>query len=277
MALRDAEPALQSAATSPSFQSLSVAVLEPMSVGEVQRHFDTDTTTSIHGWMEHRFWLEGWGLGVGLGRVGVGVGRLSIPGLSTVALEAEGTSRANLMADGFVAVLESHDGPRVNVVRVVCPSEPGVRELVQGLLSSVSSQFGEGSHTQPIAGRLSKSLSVTTDVSHVSDRLHAILRLPSSERPTVRVAGAPITEHAFFGSAVQFDGDERWYRLAPIAVLDEIANVTSVAIAEAPTWSARSPRTHFGAAIVVTLIITALLVGQDLVCNPMYLGWSSCP
>jgi hypothetical protein len=72
-----------------------------MRLGEVSRHFDTNAAATISGWLTHNLGFRGWAIGAGVGGVGLGVGTLGLSGTSKVSLTTSGTSRDNLMSDGF--------------------------------------------------------------------------------------------------------------------------------------------------------------------------------
>lgn len=177
-------------------------------LGEISRHFDSQLAASLEGWMDHDLGFHGFGVGLGVGGVGVRVGNLGLAGHSDVHLTMTGTARDNLLVDAFMAVLEE-DLPRggLDTVRVVVPSEPAARQFVSGLLDQWAERFGAGSHTEYIvrAGAIKMVQgSFKLDVSYVSDRLGAILRMPPEKRPTISIVGPELAEHIVLGSAIRF-------------------------------------------------------------------------
>lgn len=167
--------------------------------------------------------------------MGLGVGQVGISGQSSVHLTLSGTTRDGLLADAFVAVFE-HDFPdgRTDTLRVIVPSEPAAREMVSQFLTTLGKSFGEGSHRDTALSQNAALLarSFKTDVSYVSDRLSAVLRLAPEKRPRISVIGAPITEHALLGGAVQFSGENTWYQLFPLGLIEQVAQLVSDSSAE---------------------------------------------
>ena len=199
--LRDIEGEIRTIAATPIPDSRSTSQLDPLVIGEINRHFDTETVSSIEGWMRHQFHLDSaWGAGIKFGGIGIGVGNVAFGGTSTVSLSGEAVTRTDLMGDGFMAVLERRDGDTLDVVRVVCPSEPTCQALARQVLRELGEPFGKGSHTQIYTERAAGLLEVSTDVSYVADRLHAIVRLSEDDRPRLIVSGAPLTAHALLGA-----------------------------------------------------------------------------
>jgi hypothetical protein len=204
-------------------------------LGEVERHFDSSITASITGWLEHDLAFRGWGVGVAGQHVGVGTGRLGLVGQSSVQLDLRGVARDDLLADGFVAVLERRDVGSIDTLRVVVPSQPMIREIIGALLDSLGATFGHGSYTASVltaAGETARA-GLTTDVSHVSDVLTAILRLPETVRPTVSVIGARLTEFAILGGAIRVGNEDRTYQLFPFelaaALTSQVTNNPALA------------------------------------------------
>jgi hypothetical protein len=227
----------QVSAQSPSIVDDStpgMRVLSEYSLGEVARHFDSDTHAKITGGLEHRFGLVGWGVGVSIGSVGVGTGQIGIQGKSDVHLDLSGTARDNLIGDGFVAVLEKDQssGER-DIIRVVGLSDPATREYVSSMLLSLGRGFGQESHRDNVFRRNVPGIqsSFHNDAAHVSDRLSSIMRMELSGRPTITVVGIELTEHAILGGAIRFGNDKRWYQLFPLCLIQKISEFPSVNMA----------------------------------------------
>lgn len=189
-------------------------------------------------------------MGAEVGALGLGVGHLGLAGTSQVNLTASGTTRDSLMSDGFVAVLEQDtpDGP--DTLRLVVPSEQAARELVSALLDGAVGRFtrtdrnGRTVAAYPVAHatlrRLAPDLLAFPDeASYVSDRLHAVLRMPEASNPSISVWGVPLSRHAILGSAIQIGTEGSVQPLFPVELLQAIREVTERAVlattAGAPT------------------------------------------
>jgi hypothetical protein len=87
----------------------SPALHQGLRPGEVSRHFDSNTSAAITGWLSHEPGFRGWGVVAHP----LGIGQLGLSGTSKVDLTSSGTARDNLMGDGFVAAFErdTQDGP----------------------------------------------------------------------------------------------------------------------------------------------------------------------
>jgi hypothetical protein len=213
-------------------------------IGEVSRHFDSNTSATITGWLTHNLGFHGWGLGVEIGALGLGLGMLGLAGTSQVNLTSSGTTRDNLMSDGFVAVLEQDTPTGPDTVRLVVPSEQAARELVSALLDEVAEDFtktdgnGETSVEYPPAysalERLGQRLLAFPDeASYVSDRLHSVMRMPEGSRPSIAIWGSSLSQHAILGSAIRIGDDGPIQPLFPLDLITAIRKVTERAIATA--------------------------------------------
>ncbi|MGH8067084.1 MAG: hypothetical protein ACRERE_17960 [Candidatus Entotheonellia bacterium] len=202
-----------------SDRSSGMRIIQGATVGEFSQHFDQRLSASVSGWLQHELGLHGWGVGGSVGRVGLGVGKVGISGVSSVDLDVSGVIRDNLGGDGFVAVLEQ-DQPNgmIDTIRIIVPSEPACREYIAHLLSSIGATFGTGSHVDETFRRYSPQLAASfpCDVSHVSDQLRAMLRQPPERRPTVSVVGEDLGGSAILGGAIRFGADGPWQQLFPI-------------------------------------------------------------
>jgi hypothetical protein len=204
--------------------SKGYAVVEGLRVGEVVRHFDQQTSGAISGWLDHRLAFGGWGVGATVGRVGLGTGSIGLSGASQVHLGLEATTRANLLGDGWIAVLERPTaGGMVDVTRLVVPSEAAVVGFLEGVARSLAEEYRAAlpecaSTVLALAGRIRASS--PTDISYVGDRLAAILRLPVEQRPPLTVIGVPLGEHAILGGAVRIGGEDRVHRLVPFELIE---------------------------------------------------------
>ena len=206
--------------------STYVRAYEGFRLGEVTRHFDTNTSAAIQGWMTHDRGIRGGGVGVGLGRLGLGVGRIGLSGTSEVSLRSSGTNRDDLMGDGFVAVLEKSNGRSVDTLRVVVQSENETREWIAEWLKQVMPPYQVyRQFYSSFERRLSKLLDFKDEASYVSDRLHSILRMAPESRPLISVYGSPLSEHAIVGAAIRFGDEERIIPLFPIALVKSITQV----------------------------------------------------
>ena len=121
---------------------------------EVSRHFDQSLMGSISG------------------TVSTFVGTNGSPGFF-LGGQITSTIRANLLADAVMAIFETPGG---EVVRLVTPSTPRVRELFEERVGWLANRFEPGSHCHTAVRDSASwiSTAITTQVSHVSDRLHAI-------------------------------------------------------------------------------------------------------
>ncbi len=219
---------------------LGIEAYEGLRLGEVSRHFDSNTLGTVSGWMAHNFGFHGWGVGVGVGRFGLGTGRLGLSGTSDVSLTLSATSRDNLMSDGFVAVLEHVDGNRIDTLRVVVPSEQASRELVREFFEEMLAKFGTRSNGElkldyptpyAILQRNSRDLmNFRYEASYVSDRLHGILRMPPETRPLISVFGQQLSDHAILGAAILIGEESQLIPLFPVALLKGIAPIVERAV-----------------------------------------------
>jgi len=188
-----------------------------MHLGEVARHFDSSITASVTGWLQHDLAFRGWGVGVAGQHVGLGTGRLGLVGQSSVQLDLSGVARDDLLADGFVAVLDRRDGRSIETLRVVVPSQPMIREIIASMLECFAAPLEHGTHTWGALANAAASArqAIATDVSHVSDVLTAVLRLSDADRPAISVAGVELTEFAILGGAIRVGDEDRTYQLFP--------------------------------------------------------------
>ena len=208
-------------------------------LGEITRHFDTNTSATISGWMSHNLGFHGWGLSV----AGVGIGQLGQRGVSQVSLSSSGTNRDDLMGDGFVAVFEKQGASDTDTLRVVVPSENATRELIRGYLAESLERLAtkkndkgrlqlgwKQSHSR-LKTAIPELLEFKDEASYVSDRLSSILRMPPESRPLVSVFGPPLSEHAIVGAAIKI-GDEPPLPLFPVALMKTMPPVVNKAFAE---------------------------------------------
>ena len=181
------------------------------------------------GWLDHSFSVFGMGVSRQFGQTRIETSRASIGGRSDVHSESEGISRDNLLGDGFVAVLEENLSDTSGVVRVAVPSGPAARKCMASLLLALGKGFGEESYRDLALKSTIPAMqnAADNDVSHVSDRLSSILRIQSGRRPTVTVIGSELTEHAILAAAIQFENDEKWYRLFPVALFSRVTEIAS--------------------------------------------------
>jgi hypothetical protein len=204
-----------------SDQSSGMRVIQGATVGEISQHFDQRVSASISGWLQHELGFHGWGVGVSVGRVGVGVGQLGLSGASSVNLDVSGVMRDNLSGDGFIAVLEQEQqNGMIDTLRIIAPSEPACREYITHLLSAIGPTFGPGSHVDATFQRYAPQLAASfpSDVPHVSDQLRAMLRQPPERRPTVSVVGDDLGGWAILGGALRVGADGPWQQLFPLSL-----------------------------------------------------------
>lgn len=184
-----------------------------LSIGESLRKFDSDTTASLTGWIDHSFSFEGWALGLNTGRIGLGLGSLGLRGQSTVDLSMSGRTRTDLMGDGLVAVFDTDS---FDTIRMVCPSENSTAEFISEYVKSLLITLGEHTWMGEVLQEYLDLIvvSYTNNVSYVSDRLAAALRAPADRRPTFRVTGIEVSRNAVLGCAIQI-GEGEWNSLFP--------------------------------------------------------------
>lgn len=223
-----------------------VYVFQGLQLGEVSRHFDSQTSASIEGYLNHNLQVSGRAVSYQRGLTGadyryydqMSAGNFSgsITGQSSVHLTFSGTTRDNLLADGFVAVLEQETAEGwMDTLRVIVPSEPAMREYVQQYIASMGKMFPPGSHRDAMLTQSASTLAgyLSTDVSYVSDRLNSILRMPSEKRPMVTVVGTAVTGHAIVGGAIQFGNDGNWYQLFPIGLVQKMTALMETSASKA--------------------------------------------
>jgi len=195
-------------------------------IGEMSRHFDSQTKAIITGWLDHQFAIEGKGIGLQVGNVGLGVGKVGITGQSQANFGLSATTRDNLLGNGFIAVLERDMyGGLVDTVRVVVPSEPAIREFVEQFMDGLSAIFYRTSYCGNVFSAYTASLQQLIEISYVSDLLSACLRMPPARRPRVSVIGEKINEHAIIGDMILFENEGRWHTLFPTHLLREINGI----------------------------------------------------
>ncbi|HLC29929.1 MAG TPA: hypothetical protein VJM51_04020 [Dehalococcoidia bacterium] len=210
-------------------------------IGEITRHFDQQTVGSINGWLQ--FSLRGWGSssattydssGV-FGPIHQTTGQSSgvLVGTAIASLELRAVTRADLFTEGFIAVFDERNPESVlETLRVIAPAEPACQELLVEACEGVGKSFGEGSYRHAALRAASDRLQYAfkTDISYVSDRLNAYLRLLSAERPVVDIVGSLVNDHARVGAAVQFsDKPGEWYQLFPLGLFTRLRDLALTA------------------------------------------------
>lgn len=200
----------------------AVEVRRNLRLGEIRREFDSQTAGVIQGTMQHELGLHGNFTGVKLGGIGIGRGQLGLSGVTDVNLKTRSTTRSDFLSDSFVAIF---DEPRQSVIpetlRVIVPTEEECRELIVDYFSSVSTQMGLNRFNEGLDQRIMQvaTQSIATDISYVSDRLSAVLRMNAEKPPTFNVVGVMSGPHMMLGGAIQMQGDDRWLQLFPFGLL----------------------------------------------------------
>ncbi len=208
---------------------------------EVMAHFDSNLsaqlTGQITGVMNHDFWLHGWAAYRNFGRVGLGLANLGLRGQSQIDLSMRGsisgTSRTDLFEDGFAAILEKEDqNGLADTYRIVCPSEAACSDFVLTGLWTLAARIGQGSHIEAFVANDGQRLAscFTTNVSYISDRLRACLRVPIETRPKVSAFGIEVGMHTMLASGLRLGVDPSIYELFPVALMGEIAAVAGEAL-----------------------------------------------
>jgi hypothetical protein len=207
------------------------SLYEDMGVGEISRHFDQRMQASISGWLNHELSFHGWGAGLRVGNVGLGLGQMGLSGQSQVNLNMSGTMRDDLLSDSFVAVFErTLPNGMTDTLRVLVPPEPALHDFLSQFVNGLAQQITPGTHCQAALHPVFSSLaSLQLSVSRVSDLLSSILRQPAEKRPTVKVIGVLLSEGIMLGEAIQFAQDARWYNLFPISRCLEAKRLTGEA------------------------------------------------
>jgi DNA-binding SARP family transcriptional activator len=198
--------------------------LTGLRAGEVTRHFDSRVEGAINGMLAERTLTRGWQLG---GNSFIGSVRTRTEGNAWVQLGVQGSIREDLTNDSFTAVLERSSSSGPDVVRLIVPSAGAVHDYVRdliwnwqrGLQINSRSELAVRVQLDDLADRL------VCDASYVADRLGAIRRTESSNRPKITVVGASVNEHALLAGAIQFGPDGHWYQLFPIALVNAIADL----------------------------------------------------
>lgn len=199
-----------------------------MRIGEVGRHFDQQTNALYASWLERRLGIQSLKFGLQNSNANLGFSSVNLVEQAEQKQYMHSTTRDNLLGDGFVAVFE-YITPNgfTDIVRVVVPSEPASRDFLQIYMADLGRTFGVGSHCEEA---ILSSLSVlqksfTTDISYVSDRLNAILRMPPLSRPSIDIIGAKITDHAILGSVIYFSDTRQWHYLFPVNIVLKINEI----------------------------------------------------
>jgi len=204
-----------------SHRSSGMRIIQGATVGEISQHFDQRVSASISGWLQHELGFHGWGVGVSVGRIGLGVGQVGLSGASRVDLDVSGVMRDNLHGDRFIAVLEQEQpNGMIDTIRIIAPSEPACREYIAQLLTAIGATFGGGSHVEATFQRYAPQLAASfpCDVSHVSDQLRAMLRQPPERRATVAVVGEDLGGSAILGGAIRVGAGSPWQQLFPLSL-----------------------------------------------------------
>ncbi len=139
-----------------------------------------------------------------------------------------------MMGDGFIAVFEHDTKAGVDTIRLVVLSENATQQLGAAILDQLLNRLtkvnndGVRSINWPMChatlkGRIPEILSFQNEASYISDRLHAVLRMPTESRPLVTFYGEPLSGHAVLGEAVQIAGDDMIYPLFPIPLFREVS------------------------------------------------------
>ncbi len=105
-----------------------------LAIVELYRHFDSQLEASINGTLYELTRYGGWNLGVGIGPFGLSRSTGRGFGDGVLNLGLQGTMHEDWTHENFVAVLETRSGDRIDVVRLIVPSDPSVHEYVQNLL-----------------------------------------------------------------------------------------------------------------------------------------------
>lgn len=213
-------------------------VRRDLSIGELARHFDTHTVGSVTGWLQHS--LSGRGFSRSTSQVGLsgrdtwtsGQSSGILVGVSRVMLNMSAITRADLFAESFVAVFEERNpAGQLDTLRLVVPAEPACRAFIMETFEAIGKSFGVESHRHVQLRGAGTALrdAFKVDISYVSDRLNATLRMPVTERPVMTIVGSEVTPHAVVGGAVQFsDKPGEWHQLFPLGILHRVLEVVGV-------------------------------------------------
>jgi hypothetical protein len=142
----------------------------------------------------------------------------------------------------FFAVLEQDTPSGIDTLRMVVPSEQAARELMKGLLDEALASFTPivtpGYKTRvmmypkahnTLAQLVPTLLSFPDEASYVSDRLHAIIRMPEPTRPLLNIWGEPLGQHAVLASSVQFGDEGAIQPLFPVDLITQVQATTRLA------------------------------------------------
>ena len=213
-----------------------VRVYKDTCLGEVSRHFDSQTVASITGYLYHELGVSATGVGIRIGSVGAAVGSVGISGRSNVSLTMSGVTRDDLSNEAFLAVLELKTDSGTDTMRVIAPSQPDIREYVQAFLPAVGARVGSGTHCDEVikTRAVDWSQQLHTDTAYVSDRLNAILRMPSNSRPLITIIGVELAPHSLLGTEIILGNDPTTYRLFPLGLLQELGKRADRMAAQLP-------------------------------------------
>lgn len=196
-----------------------VVVRRNLRLGEIRREFDSQTTGVIEGAMQHELGLHGSFTGIKLGGIGIGSGQLGLSGTTKVNLQTQSTTRSDFRSDRFVAIFdEPSNSPIPETLRVIVPTEEECREVIVDYFSSVLSHMGLEQGLEQRIMSVAEG-AIATDISYVSDRLSAVLRMNSEKAPVFNVIGVMSRPHMMLGGAIQMPGDDRWLQLFPVGLL----------------------------------------------------------
>lgn len=192
---------------------------------ESARHFDSQLSASIGGWLDHNLGLHGFGVGTHLGGLGLNLGTFGLSGQSQAHLSVDGTARDNLVGEGFMAVFERR-GPdgQTDTVRLVVPPEAVAREMLAQVLSTATQAYIEGSHAAQAVTTAAPHLMAVlpAETSHVSDRLSLMSKTGDGERFGVSVAGVEISTGVLLGAAIKLEPDGAWSQLFPLPLMRRV-------------------------------------------------------
>jgi hypothetical protein len=225
-------------------------VHEGLRIGEINSQFDSRMAGQITGKLRHELGFHGGSVGVGVGGYSLSVGRLGLSGVSSVDLGTEGTSRADLLNQAFVAVFEVPTQRGIpETLRVVVPSEAACSQMLIDSVLEIAGRMGSEPLPDTEITRMTGVLGslVSTEITYALDRLNAVLRIDRSARPAIDVVGIPIGPGALLGGALRIQGESRWVQLFPLGLMhamrdpDEAARLVQDSVKEELELAAGEP------------------------------------
>jgi hypothetical protein len=194
------------------------------------------------GLVNHELGFHGSVVGLSVGGVGLGLGRIGLSGQSGVEMSGQSTARVDLLNDAFVAVFdEPSPGGVPDTLRVIVPSEAACREFLGTSVSAVGTDLGiPGWRLGPLTDVAVSA--VSPEIGYVADRLGAALRAGPNPDLAFSVVGISVAPHTLLGGAIRMPKEDRWVQLFPVALLRFVGALSArLSLGDADSQAALTP------------------------------------